>query len=40
MTKYCMRKAFKFIADRNKPEKYQDEQSLGRDMDNYLKNYF
>jgi hypothetical protein len=35
MTKYCMRKAFKFIADRTRKDKAHT-----RDLDNCMKQYF
>ena len=35
MTKYCMRKAFKFITDHNKNEK-----SPSRNIENCMKKYF
>ena len=35
MTKYCMRKAFKFVADKTKKSK-----SYNRDLDNCMKQYF
>lgn len=36
MTKYCMRKAFKFIADK----KTKKNKSYNRDLDNFMKQYF
>lgn len=35
MTKYCMRKAFKFIADKTRKDK-----AYTRDLDNCMKQYF
>lgn len=35
MTKYCMRKAFKFVADRMKRDRTHN-----RDVDNCMKQYF
>jgi len=35
MTKYCMRKAFKFIADKTRKDKLHT-----RDLDNCMKQYF
>jgi hypothetical protein len=35
MTKYCMRKAFKFIADRTRKDR-----AHSRDLDNCMKQYF
>ena len=35
MTKYCMRKAFKFIIDKERQEKKNS-----KDTDNFMKQYF